>query len=1099
MNTNLLDINANSNFGGLPTNEPRQLNITIDIGYLNIPTKSSGMQFLSENLFSNPFFPPPGGDKGLSYNPKVLKKFKSANLNPLTNGVRPNNIDPVGAPYCTFIIGSIVPGEVHPYYNLIKGPSDSTYNTQSYNATTTTTFTQNPSIVQNSYSTNNFNNDFNKLGKPYIPSTDLISPAIQSLTKNNSITPQTTYNIWSVDNLNKDQFTTNLYTGYTPLSGTQSSNLQPYAKTWTYYDTAQVQVYSSNAQVQLTRLYPISKDYVHIPGNQSISSSSPKYLIYQNQNGQSNLNNLPVGLKEASSGFTIDFSSIVVSDSPPISQNTTNGNTVYAEPRLFISWGNQLDVDINNLNNNNPPNNIIQNYVLDLTPNRPPRLYFNTSSAQIQATTNYNNQYFVELKSLQQIATTSKNPNTKDNNKYLLHVHYSGGFLYISNSNDASKFETIGQQNINGLDLIHNLNNNAKVRINAQQMNFTFGYGPALFNPHDDQNIPGSTYDPYASSDPSDNTYNFVQAQFLVGTDDNYTQNDLKLLQSQLQQSINQNSTTTFQQYNNSTDTANNSNTLVPSSHNSICFDARSVNSNFTVFEPEFYSYSNSDSFDNYNLLSVKITLPTDLGGHTFNHAHYFNNLPLGINKSYVSYDLTIPDRPDINISQVLSTSVISESFKITKQIKNFQTMEQKLLGLKFINLNQTDYGQKIVNFMRKNICAIRVSAGMNNDSQYTYFEGIIQDIKIHDKLDYSEMTLSAQDLMTYLFRDENTSIVSRNSIKFPGMFFSDAIQFLVSNTELYNHFVFDINPKSSFYNFFFDRTRPKSSKINYLPSNTANFLFNNQLSAVSVKAYDTKDNYYKVLETIAQLSVCSPLNQGFDFFEIPILYWSAGYNNNNDSVDGIVFSTRTDVKDTDNLVLYPSTIADIRNSENPNTYLHGHVLAGDQFSEGFESNSNAERLHAQGQYRYVDRFNNPKTVYIKNPNAFAKPVTIDTKGYVGYNKTAFFNNETESGASSSYFGGKLSYYILADDTAALEYINKFFKAYYANVYENVSLDDVLVTKPLKEWGSFNLAYYSSGSLNVFVNYLYESIDYNFNLPENMITATVKGVHPIIS
>lgn len=714
-----LNLDLETNFPFLPQFDVGQLNIKIDLGYIYIKPRNSLIQnFISQSV-NNPYHPPAGGKQGESFvNNDVLKKLKSINLNVITNGVIPTPMEPSGAPFCTFVEGTITSQKLHPYYDLIIAPE----NEKGYSFSGSANFSiSQPLIQQNVYRSidSDSMNQFNKLGTPFIPSTTKTSDSVKGLKDSGKIQPLTTYNIWSVDNIGQNvlgsastqkinYFDLVEFLGFVPKSGTQSKNLQPYAQTWPYTDSAQIQVYASNSQVSLTRKYSICLDYAHHDKKNSPKKVS-KYLIYKNYKGsEKQLDVREVGLNnDIPVGFTIVFSSIVVSNTIPTGDPT---NSVLTEPRLLISWG-----ALNNANKHTSKNRISL-YTLEISPNRSPRLYFNINSNEILNKNIDPNHNFIELTTALKLNATERNTQAKTPNKFTLYVYYSGPFLYIgagSNSNDTSpdKWQTIknqdlqiknGNQNVSKR-LNHYLDKDSKINISAQFMNFTFMYGPPLFNPHDDQNIPGLTYEDPLPENNSANSYNLIQGQYLSNDDNEFKQQEFN---QSVEKFIRDNSAFTFEEFNNQ-----NSNGYIGGAASYL--DARATNPSFIC-----KSQIPQDSLDFGKLIKYKVSFPKDLGGHVYSKFFHSQTFPEpDIKSSYVTYLNDVFD-DGTTVSSILTQAVISDGFIINKSVDtNTLTNLSSKLKISFVNLNRSEFGNQIINFMRQNVAVLKVSAGYGDNN----------------------------------------------------------------------------------------------------------------------------------------------------------------------------------------------------------------------------------------------------------------------------------------------------------------------------------------------------------------------------------------------
>lgn len=1065
------EITLDSSFSFLANNrldEKQNLHIFVELGYFYIqPRNSFASGYMFENT-NNPYYPGPGGKQGESFVKNAsLKKSKSKSLQSVTNGVMPNHLNVSGAPYCTFIEGSLV-NKTHVFYDLIKGPTDAV----TYPPSSTLEFVQNQPVILNQFfqSLNTQESRlFNTLGEAFIPGTSKTSNAIESL----KLPTLTSYNIWSIDNIAGSEdgdkllyFNYEEYLGFVPKNGIPVDKVQPYAQTWSFTDTAQIQVYASNSQVSLTRMYPINKDYAHDP--------KASYLIFNAVNNESFLEKNPIGLsKEASPvGFVIKFSSVVLSNNPPV--QATSDSTVVASPRMIISWG-DLEADEEKLQNEYTAKGIVGKYTLELSPNQPPRLFVNINDSVINNVNVSANGNSVELNNLKPLVSSDYNSGSKTPNDYMLFVYYTGPYLMIGNSQNPSEWQTVGNipAQLKNTDskfetktLKHNLNQDARIRMQAQYMNFVYSYGPPLFSPHDDQNIPALTED-------VPNTLNFAEGYFT------HESGESAPTPETIQKNIVNNAASTFQDTNDV----------------GYIGGATAYHDIRAEIKPEDYGVSIQDiSANSYH---YKITMPKNLGGNVFNKFMPTEAPEPDIKNTYTFYDLNIQDGSS-EVSDVLSNSVTSLS--ISKKIDNDSaSVLTSSLNIEFLNLNKSEDGLKIIQFMRQNVCSIRVSAGYG--TLYPFFEGMVGEIKVTESLDKSVISVGATDLLTALFLDPSTLIMSRQIMQFPGMRLKDIVNSLVYNSELNDHFRYDLGPSSVEGTLMYALENDPKYRLPRI-ADTAVLPY---LSLLRVNAYDdTKNTYLSVLKTVAKLSIQVNEKPGDNKrFDAPIYYWyTSGSNrfsysdsfNSSSSINGIIMSSRTLPKDKDVFYLRMGEVTDLMTRDI--NLIHGVLSA----SNPFESSSNSENLSSEGLYRFIDIGTDFQLVNYVNQNAFgvnenSLPFTnsIDnTIGYIGYQRIKLFDNPDQPFAMQT----SISNIILPEKSIAQNFINRRFAAAYQSVYETVSLN-AYVTQPLKEWGYFTICVETPENEMPNERYLYAQVNYTFNINQNLISVAVNGSRQI--
>lgn len=1065
------------------------LRVILELGYLDIAPRNTFAGSYATEIVNNPYTPSMGGEKGDSFvNTRTVNRFKSKSLSVTTSGIIPQHIKNIsGAPYCTFIEGSLLPDKTHIYYDLIKGPKDA----PTFNSSVSLPYVNaNPQILSQTFGTID-NPDLtllNGIGRPYIPSTTKNSNLVGELIK----TPVTSYNIWTIDNLagsiktssggqivsvNKlENFDYINYLGFVPKSGVQIDNIQPYAQTWSYNDTAQINVYASNAQVQLTRKYPIHKDFAHEP--------KAKYLIYNSTTETptvevNDINLYGGDLSDPNTtpvGFMLNFTSILVSEIPPV--RSTQGQAVLPQPRLIVSFG-DIDATQDELDKYTSEERIGK-YSLDITPGSSPRLYFNVAKI-VEATSGSQtpqrkyNDFSIELKSLNKVTEDNNAEGTKVPNTQKIFVYFSGPYMYIGASENSGTWETIRDiklpvfntetgEKVPGVyqKFKHYLDSDSKIRIQAQYMNFIYSYGPPLFNPYDDENVPAKTND-------LPNTLNNIRTTVSVDGIEGF------LTEDGVRQIIVDNAVETFQS---------------PTDDNAF---GGATAYHDVRFKPQASDYGVSIK-RNGNIAEFKITMPKTLSGIVFNKFMPVSIPEPDITDSYVKYDLRL-DGQNINktVSQILSENItaLSVNKALDPDTSSYVKSDAQIV---LSNLNRTDAGQKLLQFMRQNVCVVRVSAGYKET--YPFFEGMIDDIDVEENLEETKITINASDLLSALFHEPQTMILSTQNMQFPGMFFRNIINSLVYHSELYRHFRYSLgdplDPTTIEYRMRYDplMSLPKLADTMAVPG----------LSQLRVGAYSEQMGYFGVLKTIRDLSIQTNTNLSFDNvqynqssrrFDVPVYYW---YTNgpqqdlnvstpvNARNLNGIIMSSRTLEKDGDKFYIRRKNITPEMTSDI--NELHGNISA----EAPFTSKASQKNLMTNALYRFVDLDSSFEIVDLVRPNSYNIPVNVDSSGYVGYRRFVIFDKAESSDLS---IDTNISNVVLPDRAYALNFITNWMNAAYSQVYENLAFN-AYVTKPLKEWGHFRI-YIESDENFIDQIYLYTGIKYDFDINNNVIKTSVNA------
>lgn len=1038
-----------------------QLNIVVQLGLLSIPSRGQFVGSYVDNFANNPFQPVPGGKVNESFaNQKILENAKSSTLTSSSVGVSNQHIICSGAPYSTFVEGTLEPGQIHPYYNLIAGPSDAPF----FEYTSTLNYLNaQPESFSQIYSKNKSQESilFNKLGNVFIPSTTLTSNLVAAKNLNALIS----YNIWSVDNIPIDRglgisssyFNFQQYLGFVPKDGAPVDRVQPYAQTISFSDTAAIQVFSSEAQVSLTRYYPIAKDYAH--------QEKCEFLIYDSATQDSpSLRNVKAGLYYPDApavGFVINLQSVLLNNSQP-----TGSEGVVNVPQILISWGN-VNFEPSQVKKSSK-NQVINKYTLRLTANDIPKLYFDVSSSEIINNTITANAKVVSLNNLKNLNFVDRNSGSKIQNDLSIYVYYVGPYLYIGNSSNPSEWSTIAapvlspqnSNSVNGVDQItfkHKLDTQSQIRIEAQFVNFLFTYGPPLFSPYDPNNIKQ-----FAKNLP--NALNYISGE-VPAADDEVDVPDLLFKNSvRTFESSEENQQTLKEKNKNTKDLSE----FIPM----VYIDARAV------IKKDNFQYTVEILSKEIPKNPFKATMPENLGGITFSKFMPTSAPEPKILDSYVNYNLKLKSGADI--SSLLSSSI--NSLQITKRIdpRTLSRLESNL-GINFLNLNKTEDGLRILQFMRQNIVCIKVLAGY--DTLNVFFEGMIKSVKASEGLDKTVIEVAADDLLDKLFVNDETMIISTVHMRFPGMRFKNIINQLVYFSELHNHFEYRLGNEEDNQTIAYEL---KYNELYALPKIDTTFLQIGSLGALQVAPYSTTDSYFSVLSTIKNLSInITPKPGENKRFDLPIYYWYASLPGKN----GIIMSSRTLPKDKD--IFYLTSRGISEKMINNISELHGFLRT----AEGFISESSSTNLFREGRYRFVDVQGKMNNIIIKNKKdeklskKLKKDGTLNIDGlesYVGYEKIILFDDPP-----ADFSEVQIRRSLLPANKYAEFWVTRIFESGFTNVYEQIRLK-AYVTKPLKEWGCFQVAYESDNALSTLPDlYLYDSVTYSFKIEENLIEVDV--------
>ena len=1045
----------------LGTTYTQDLHIQIDVGRLYIPPRNAALEGrVSQSVIDNVYHQNPGGEQGKSFVNPDVRQIISESLVSCGHGVMPRHIEIKGAPYCTFLDVCMGPDETHPYYDFIKSPND--LNNLSYNTALSFNLNQPVPDPFSQGSGTDIPQNPQYLGPVNIPATSFTEPEVKNLKNSGQLNTLTSYNFWTVSNIAGSNFNIKKYWGYDIKNSTTVSNAQPYAYVNNDNETSSIVVVASNSIVVLNRKYPIWQDIAHQSGS--------KYYYLNNSQGANELSTQYINLYNGTTpvGFTIKIENIVTI----ASQNTfynVEGEVFGKQPEIWIQWGDFNFMSSESARNKYAQSKTVGLYTLYFNSTDPARVFFNKSDTQVVSNTVNPLSNSIILDKMPKINVGTQS-NEKTSTQFEIYVFYSSQYMYVGNNSNPHEWQQIGKPKLqyanikNGDEFKHHLDSGSKIQIIAKMCNFVFKYGPPLFMPVDKNNVPELT-----AQEPINQRNYFLNNQVVPSV----SLEDISNSATSIPEFILNNALYTFQD----TDKSKYINA-------SAYLDARSVNPTFPTAIDKLPQNSTNVS------VSFKITMPFDLGGHVFNK---FNNGPINkdpdITKSYVQYDVSFTDDSK-KVSDVLTQSLVKAS--LTKNIEKDSASITGDLKFEFINLNRIPEGYSLLQWIRNNIGVLRLKAGFGDDT-YIWGEGVITEVVVEESLDQTTIIVSTEDLLSYLFKTAKSMIISRTGFSFPGMRFQDIINSLVDRTELQNHFKYDLGTTLEPFFKFSDKAS--------LPAILDTMLIPN-LAQLRVIPYSTQESYFKILQTVCQLTLVSPLveNDAGGKSDVAIMYWYAGEQGQGDPVDGIVFSSRFDGinnKDRDFFYFRKKNIDTDLTLEI--TKLHGYLIGSEGEGYSFQSSSNTQNLFYEGIYFYQDYQQRQQIVTAPIDKVditsleFYKPKVDAVQGspYIGYDKITLFSDESKPGDA-----GQVNSLLLPKDSTAKDRIGTLYRYFCATPYETINLK-AYVSKPLKHWGHFTIAVEDDNPISE--RYLYSEIRYEFKIFENLITADIKGSrNPIV-
>jgi hypothetical protein len=1109
-------------FPNVKIDKARELKIKVELGYIYIPPTENILSINSFLLTNNQIQPPPGGKQQETLiNNQRLRKNKSDSLSQVVNGVMPKPLDIYGAPYSTFLAGTIQGGTPHPLFNLLQAPVEEDFKEGPNPFLEGTAVQQNFEQQVNDSNVNFQIENVNSVGKPQIPSTTKTSKSLQDL----GLEPLTTYNIWAIEGSELESFNESFdfqpYIGYTPKEGSSLANLAPYAQTIPDPNTPFIKCFASNGRISLKRKYALIDDLTF--------DKKCNFVIYNTVDPQQTDQRLaaqPVGFNieekdKVPVGFCFKFKATLADVLP----QETGDKTTLTDPKIIVSWG-----DLNFNGQNQPYTGYAggqefydsTQYAISLY-----SLVIDTNGAQLfinctrdQVVTNTAKDRIIGLSNFPDLRKVAQNKNTKSPAEFELYVYFSGPFMKIGTQNDPGSWSDIGPQKFNNSIFNHQLPKKSEIQITAQYMNLDFTFGPPLFSPYDPDNNKFNT-----KENSTTNTLNYVQdsTQIIAPVENNKINGDFDDV-NQFQQKLQSNVKEYISKY--VAPTGNYANKVpregsdeVPYGSASIFTDARVdtssnefkdgilVNLNLTQIKTDLDP--TGKLFRKYNV-DTKVTFPKTLAGHVynFNLSEESLNLPK-ISSSVTRYDLTV------GLEKKSPSIFLSNSLKSVSVEKNIESNPGVLLKgdatFVFQNLNRSKEGNEILFFMRNNVSVLKLSAGYDEKNLEVFFEGVVEKLDVTEKIAETEITVLCKDLMHHLFDDKLTCITANNTVYFLGMEFFEVLKWIGNKTIFNKHFELDLGV--DIFNKLISSKQRKDPTLRFSP---VSFSFV-QIKDPMVKKYSSTQTYFQVLKFITGLL------QQSEEIDLPVLYWHSGnkkatspqsgvfsvpgiINNpstqENKFVNGVKLSSRNGKvlndseekieKDEDKIFLRKKDYLtdNQNNSVQDIQYLHGLINSDD--GTIFKSSNDVDQLMGIGIYRGLSAIDQvPFQVYLENKDTYSILLSEEKniskiKNYIGYPRTIDFGDETGGNSQA------LKKHLVANEEQANIFIKSIFDAFFLEVYESVSVK-VFVTKPLKEYGHFRIFFENEDEPIVDEIYFYSKVSYIFDIQNNLIMANING------
>jgi hypothetical protein len=431
------------------------------------------------------------------------------------------------------------------------------------------------------------------------------------------------------------------------------------------------------------------------------------------------------------------------------------------------------------------------------------------------------------------------------------------------------------------------------------------------------------------------------------------------------------------------------------------------------------------------------------------------------------------------DVTSYLQAATVNISYNENKTNKSYKTSKATL---QFANLTNDIIGMQILNALQENVLVFTLKAGYDN--LYTYFQGVSRDISVSRQPDSFNVTVTCEDLGDVLLSDiryNTTSSMPFDLESFKKIF--EESFYIAGLSKLYKPREAKKTSSDFLHKVFFTK---QIGLLGLTVSNALTRSFLNVNKKVKIK---------QVILSLLRLGIYMP---GDDITKVseglPILYWDPEKEN-------YILTTRADEpRDElffagDTSQLSPGGSVYLANS-NPDRE-HGIVT-----SSGWQETTSLRNLHTAVLF-FANLANNqvlflksdPSVIskglssaslneldkFVKNPatdsdigNFQSQPVI----GYVGYHKEFLFDDESTK--------------LILNEAFAREQF-KIREKFIRETFTLINLN-VLVTKPLSSNGTFKIKSFNGGFESSTSDYVYDNVDYTFDINTNLITAKITGV-----
>ena len=844
-----------------------------------------------------------------------------------------------------------------------------------------------------------------------------------------SLTERSTYNIWTQRNVDQTKLTYLLNTGVTNYKAAGGVSVS----TNVTQNGAKVTVHAQRTSCILRRIFPIADDFIYD------NSEGKSTLYYPKVNG---IINSPEEIKAKGGpncGFWMHLditnpSRFVTTDSPDASQ-------------VLIYWGYKNEL---------PAKRRITEFVIVFTANQAPSLRYKRPGTQSNNTIQsiLNNWGRVDL----------KGPTFGSSDKVDIFVHYAGSNMYIGFNPDVSTWNVFEPIKVDQLteessdDAIYEPYAPEKsiIEIYFKNIASSFTYSPICFNNFNADYISATNND---ARNRIVINFNVPEKEYLTGS----------CSPTQLKQGFITKRKPIY------TDILGTGESDSPTFYG----DWRRRNaSDSDYFETPEFSYEennvvtdNSTPDNKRTLVTGQINYETTIEGPVF---FYFRNFPEAAQRDLIT-------RPIwgnySDISSYLTSARVSVNYNRENRNNSYRTSTATLI---FANLTNDLIGIQILNAIQENTLVFTLKAGYDSKLN-TFFQGIGRNVSVNRTPDGFTINVDCQDLGDALLSDirfNTTSSYSMNNRNLKRML-EESFYF----AGLIN--VYEPRPEKTdgtydaLYKNFFNKV------IGALGANFPTSL------ARDVITVDKSKVIKDVVKTVLNLMLYTPGDPFSRDQGLPVLYW-------NPEKHRYVLTLRSD-EPQDSLFFAgdnsdPSGIIQLANS-NPDrehgivesqgwtestriSNLHSKVIFTTKLHDLsiFYKESSSKSINNALSSTSLEKLNQ----FVRNPNTNSDIGSYQSQpvlGYVGYHKEYLAIDESTN--------------LFQNEAIAREQF--YFREKFAReTYTAIKLN-VFVTKPLNASGTFVIKSFEGGSENQTGSYIYANVDYNFDIDNNIIRASIDG------